>query len=95
VSVLRLATALLLALAMVSLAPCVPALAQTGPTTEQYGGESPEAFAENAGPGTDAVNVAMAGTASSVSSSASEDASVTPASAVSGSDADGGSRTND
>ena len=89
--------ALVLALAVASLAPCAPAFAQTGPASVQYVGESPETFAENAGPGTDAVNDAMAGTASSASSSApdepSDEASAPPAGAASGSDAATGAQT--
>jgi hypothetical protein len=86
--------ALVLALAVASLAPCAPASAQTGPASVQYVGESPETFAENAGPGTDAVNDAMAGTASSASSSASDEPSASsPAGAASSSDADVGTQT--
>jgi hypothetical protein len=63
----------------------------------QYVGESPETFAENAGPGTDAVNDAMAGTASSASSSApdkpSDEVSAPPAGAASSRDADVSAQT--
>jgi hypothetical protein len=86
-----------LALTVALLVPCAPAFAQTGPASVQYVGESPETFAENAGPGTDAVNDAMAGTASSASSSASDEpsdeASASPAGAASSSDADASGQT--
>ena len=85
----RLTTALVLVLAMASLVPCTPALAQSGPASEQYLGESPETFADNTEPGTDAVNDAMSGTASSATPSASDDASASPAGGTSSSEADG------
>lgn len=92
---LRLTTALFLVLVMVAFVPCAPALAQTSPAEAQYVGESAEDFADNAGPGTDAVNDAMSGTASSASPSASDGASASPAGVPSSSDADGGSQTGD
>ena len=84
----RLTTALVLVLALVSVVPCTPAPAQTGPTSVQYVGESPETFADNTEPGTDAVNDAMSGSTSSATPSASDDASASPAGGTSNSDAD-------
>jgi len=92
---LRLAT-LLLAVAIVPLILCAPALAQTGPVSEQYVGESPETFADNTEQGTDAVNDAMSGTASpSASPSASGEGSVAPEEDTPENDADGGAQAGD
>lgn len=90
----RLTATLVVVLAMVSLVPCAPAIAQTGPATEQYLGESPETIADNTEPGTDAVNDAMSGTApSSATPSASGEAAASPAGDPSGSEVDGNAQT--
>lgn len=52
------------------LALCTPALAQSSPADAQYVGEAPGTFADNTGQGTDAVNDALAGSASSTTASA-------------------------
>ena len=82
---------------VLAFAICTPALAQSGPTSVQYVGdsadvgESADAFAHATGQGTDAVNDAMSGVASpSASPSASDDASVSPEGVPTGSDTDGG-----
>lgn len=85
----RLTATLVVVLAMVSLVPCAPAIAQTGPATGQYLGESPETIADNTEPGTDAVNDAMSGTTPSATPSASGEASASPAGDTSGSEVDG------
>lgn len=53
-----------------ALAPPTPAQAQSSPPESQYVGEAPGTVADNTGQGTDAVNDALDGSASSTTASA-------------------------